>query len=157
MYTPYRQVPNVTLWSIFLMQYDERPIFPFFIRESKSVTWSIPMPPSLLSSTIANTARARPQLLLLQSSTAQTCLPVLHGLIDQSIRESKSSVLLFCFLYPPSSLATSGLNSARLHIHYLTDNVPGYSLDYRDPEKLILESLKTGEFLRAIAVSTRYS
>lgn len=102
------------------------------------------MPSSLLTSTTASGSRTRPSLLLLQSSVAQTCLPVLHNLIDQAARDAKSSALLFCFLYSPSTLYTSDEKSTRLQIQDLTDNVPGYSEHYREPEEVLLDSVKSG-------------
>ena len=75
---------------------------------------------ALLTTTINDDAQIFP-LVVLQSSLAQSCLPILRHIVN----DSKSSFnLLFCLLYPPSSLALTA--SDTLEIHDWLDRVPGY-------------------------------
>ncbi|PIL32016.1 hypothetical protein GSI_06720 [Ganoderma sinense ZZ0214-1] len=81
--------------------------------------------PSLLSSTLAHTSRNQ-HLLLLQSSAAQTCLPVLRAIVKQAIQRARETTILFCFLYRPSSFSPSRLPSDRILVVDKTASVPGY-------------------------------
>ena len=82
--------------------------------------------PSLLSSAVSQTARNQ-HLRLLQSSTAQTCLPVLRAALRHVIERARETTVLFCFLYPPSSLlGPSRVQSDRVLVVDKTASVPGY-------------------------------
>ncbi|KAL1952000.1 hypothetical protein VTO73DRAFT_1149 [Trametes versicolor] len=88
--------------------------------------------PSLLSSIIAQPARNQ-NLLLLQSSSAQTCLPIARAVIKQASERTRGTTVLFCFLYPPSSfLQSSSASPANVRIVDRTSHVPGYDLDIDD-------------------------
>ncbi|KAI0801316.1 hypothetical protein C8Q74DRAFT_1364938 [Fomes fomentarius] len=84
---------------------------------------------SLLSSTLAHSARNQ-HFVLLQSSAAQSCVSVLRELVkrDAERTRSETTVVLLCFLYPPSSLLHPSrmqqLDSVRVLDR--TANVPGY-------------------------------
>ncbi|RPD82619.1 hypothetical protein L226DRAFT_556366 [Lentinus tigrinus ALCF2SS1-7] len=98
--------------------------------------------PSLLSSTLAQTSRSQ-HCLLLQSSTAQSCLPVLRALVKRASERTRETTVLFCFLYPPSSF----LDSSRTQAHHIrivnrTSNVPGYE-DAFETQKDWIAALKS--------------
>ncbi|CCM01945.1 uncharacterized protein FIBRA_04018 [Fibroporia radiculosa] len=85
------------------------------------------MPPLLASTLTKSTQR----LLLLQSSTAQSCLPIIRRLVTEtrSNLSHPGSTLLFCLLYPPSAFAGAAqLGSECLRTFDWTGNVPGYTL-----------------------------
>ena len=90
--------------------------------------------PSQLSPALAPPARpplSQP-LLLLQSSAAQTCLPVLRAVVQQTAERAREALVLFCFLYPPSSFldpARLTQGDERVRIVDRTSNVPGYDID----------------------------
>jgi len=65
----------------------------------------------------------RHPLLVLQSSIAQTSLPILRHLLSH---EPSCKTLLFSFLYPPSSLVDTK-ESDSLEVYDWIDRVPGYS------------------------------
>ncbi|KAJ3520894.1 hypothetical protein NM688_g9093 [Phlebia brevispora] len=78
--------------------------------------------PLLLPSIIANAGRVQQPFVLLQSSLAQSCIPVLRSIIS----ESKTRVILFTFLHHPSFLLDPQ-KCAHVQVLDLTDRVPGYS------------------------------
>ena len=108
--------------------------------------------PSLLSTAVSQSARNQ-HLLLLQSSTAQTCLPVLRAALRNAIERARETTVLFCFLYPPSSLGPSRVQSDRVHVVDRTANVPGYDDDDHNSEtdriaalkRELLEIIRSGE------------
>ncbi|KAI8995579.1 hypothetical protein BD414DRAFT_479937 [Trametes punicea] len=83
--------------------------------------------PSLLSSAIAHPARNQ-HVLLLQSSSAQTCLPVLREVVKQAVERARETTVLFSFLYPPSSFIddVSPAHPDRVLVVDRTDKIPGY-------------------------------
>ncbi|KAL7285272.1 hypothetical protein ACG7TL_000366 [Trametes sanguinea] len=108
--------------------------------------------PSLLSSAIAHPARNQ-HLLLLQSTTAQTCIQVLREVVKQSIERARETVVLLCLLYPPSSFVgeEARARSDRVVVVDRTTYVPGYSDDFESGSDLlaslrhaILEPAKSG-------------
>ncbi|KIM48155.1 hypothetical protein M413DRAFT_62641 [Hebeloma cylindrosporum] len=76
----------------------------------------------LLASILADESHRHP-LLVLQSSLAQTSLPILRHLLSH---QPSRKTLLFSFLYPPSSLVDID-ESDSLEIYDWIDRVPGYS------------------------------
>ena|ERR1700722_11243461 len=96
----------------------------------------------LLPSTFVNSARARHTLLLLQSSAAQSCLPILRDLISR--REGHT--LLFCFLYSPECLVVTNedANARAMEVFDHTGNIPGYCENWIDPRDELLSAAKTG-------------
>ena len=109
--------------------------------------------PSLLSSAVSQTARNQ-HLLLLQSSTSQTCLTVLRAALGNAVERARETTVLFCLLYPPSSLlGTSRVQSDRVHVLDKTANVPGYCDDEHKSEsdriaalkRELLETIRSGE------------
>ncbi|KAJ7706121.1 hypothetical protein B0H17DRAFT_1035806 [Mycena rosella] len=73
--------------------------------------------------------RRQQPFLLLQSSTAQSCI----GIIPQLLGDAKGHALLFCLLH--SSLLS--LQAPHVQTYDLLDNVPGYSDNYVDPRQRI--------------------
>ncbi|TBU35190.1 hypothetical protein BD311DRAFT_745736 [Dichomitus squalens] len=105
--------------------------------------------PSLLSSALAQTARNQ-HLLLLQSSTAQTCLPILRAAVKQTIERARETTILFCFLYRPSSLiGTMRVQPDRVQVVDKTASVPGYDDAHYESERERKTALKR-ELLGAI-------
>jgi elongator complex protein 5 len=105
---------------------------------------------SLLSSTIGEPPRADQHLLILQSSTAQSSLPLLRQLLSRNIEfdhaTSHGDTFLFCLLYRPSSLvANSTLPSDHLKIYDFVGSTPGYDDDWPDPREKILLAIQNGE------------
>ncbi|KDR85043.1 hypothetical protein GALMADRAFT_313922 [Galerina marginata CBS 339.88] len=81
----------------------------------------------VLLPSILNTESHRHPLLILQSSLAQTSLPIVrHILTDKSGRKETRRDLLFCLLYPPSSFIDQK-SSNLLEVHDWIDHVPGYT------------------------------
>ncbi|EMD41821.1 hypothetical protein CERSUDRAFT_147159 [Gelatoporia subvermispora B] len=102
--------------------------------------------PSLLPSILSNSAsRAQQQpFLLLQSSLAQSCLPLIRELLRSTRNGAPRSVLLFCLLHPPSALAdVHDLQSEHVQIFDWTNRVPVYTDDYQDPGKEVLSHVRT--------------
>lgn len=94
----------------------------------------------------------RHPLLILQSSLAQSSLPILRSLVVEPSKNSRRSVL-FCLLYPPSIFAESS-SLDFVDIHDWLDKVPGYG-DF-DKLKELLAITKIGasmevQFMMAIA------
>ncbi|KAJ8596917.1 hypothetical protein M405DRAFT_756578 [Rhizopogon salebrosus TDB-379] len=90
----------------------------------------------LLSSIISNPTGSKPHqpLVILQSSSAQTCFPVLRTLI--SISRPVTQILLFCFLHPPSGSTNTDL--ANITAFDFTGRIPGYNDAWIDPQDEIL-------------------
>ncbi|KZP31280.1 hypothetical protein FIBSPDRAFT_1037730 [Athelia psychrophila] len=94
----------------------------------------------LLPSILANAQRPHSNYVLVQSSIAQTCLPVLRRLVNHRPGSKRARTILICFLYPPSSLC-EGTGDAIDILDY-TGNVPGYAGTFNDPRDAILEAAK---------------
>ncbi|KIK71057.1 hypothetical protein GYMLUDRAFT_149395 [Collybiopsis luxurians FD-317 M1] len=82
--------------------------------------------------------RSNQHLLLLQSSIAQSSLPVLRHVLVHKPGQKDVKKLLFCFLHPPSSLITD-FASSNLEIHDLVDSIPGYDDSWSDTCPKILK------------------
>lgn len=105
----------------------------------------------LLPSIISSTSRPQQPLLILQSSLVQSSLPILRSILasaSTSTRKVKPQTLLFCFLFPPSSLLPSAsFTSAESHSVQVFDRtacIPGYDDEYVDPTVSILDAVKAG-------------
>jgi len=64
-------------------------------------------------------------LLVLQSSTAQSSLPLLKHILAQKTAKA-SRYIVFCLLYPPSSLLDD-FNSQSVEVHNSLNRIPGYN------------------------------
>ena len=111
------------------------------------------MPP-LLSSILTQTPRKEQlqHLLILQSSAAQTCLPVLRAILKQTIQRPHDTIVLFCFLYHPSSFIDPlRVPSDRALVVDKTASVPGYDLVPESEQRRttaineLLHTLRSGE------------
>lgn len=71
--------------------------------------------------TILHAEPKRHPLLILQSSLAQSSLPILRSLLV----ESSHRTILFCLLYPPSIFVDAALSESVV-VHDWLDRVPGY-------------------------------
>lgn len=93
---------------------------------------------------------AQRPLIILQSSTAQTCIPVLRQI---TAKQTRAKTVVFCLLYPPSRLV--GTN-AHVDVVDLTDHVPGYNQSgnitdvitnaingIEDPIQVVIDSVET--------------
>lgn len=92
---------------------------------------------SLLSSIISNPTGLKPHqpLIILQSSSAQTCYPILRNLIS-NFRQA-TQTLLFCFLHPPSNL-TNVDEAPNITTFDFTGRIPGYDDLWCGPQDEIL-------------------
>ncbi|KAI0651799.1 hypothetical protein C8Q79DRAFT_1005056 [Trametes meyenii] len=82
--------------------------------------------PSLLSTAITQPPRNQ-HLLLLQSTTAQSCLPTLRSIASKASERAHETTVLFNLLYPPSALLdTSREASDNVVVVNRTSHVPGY-------------------------------
>lgn len=87
---------------------------------SKSTHASLKM--ALISSTLNNNFKRHP-LLILQSSLAQSSLPILHSVLIGDEKKQLQNVL-FCLLYPPHVLIDP---TASDEVYNWLDRVPGYN------------------------------
>ncbi|KAH0838342.1 hypothetical protein J3R83DRAFT_6621 [Lanmaoa asiatica] len=94
---------------------------------------------ALLPSIVVDPSGSCPHqpLILVQSSTSQTCLPVLRSLIRPAKRPAQT--LLFCFLYPPTSLIADWPNilNDSLKVFDYTEQVPGYDETYNSRDDIL--------------------
>jgi len=95
---------------------------------------------SFLTSTINDDEQKFP-LVILQSSLAQSCLPILRRIVNDP--KPSSFNLLFCLLYSSSSLADS-ISSDILETHDWLDHVPGYCDASNIPSDDLLDIVKRG-------------
>ncbi|KAI0318978.1 hypothetical protein OF83DRAFT_1163171 [Amylostereum chailletii] len=91
--------------------------------------------PLVLPAVIANSSRPRHPFVLLESSVVQSSLPILRAIVNRP--DATGHLLLFCFLYPPSSLVNdpARLQAENLHVYDKTGDVPGYSENWTDPTR----------------------
>jgi hypothetical protein len=91
----------------------------------------------LLPSILANSTRPPQQFVLLQSSTAQSSLPILQNLITRA----RGDVLLICYLYP-SKIFSRDRDQRQLHIVDLTGHVPYYHNEVNSWREHVQRSLQ---------------
>ena len=100
---------------------------------------------SHLTSILANPTCVRPHqpLVICQSSLSQTCLPVLRRLIKPT--KAPSHILLFCLLYPASSLIGDALvPDTSVEVFDYTERIPDYG-SWVDPRQDILTAVESGK------------
>lgn len=97
---------------------------------------------SLLSSIINNPTGLKPHqpLIILQSSSAQTCYPILRNLISNF--RPTTQTLLFCFLHSPSNLINVDEASNILAFDF-TGRIPGYDDMWCGPQDEILAHINS--------------
>ena len=97
----------------------------------------------LLPSIFANAQRPHSPYILIQSSIAQTCIPVLRRLVNRQPGSKRVLTMLICFLYSPASLCEGKPDTTDI-LDY-TSSIPGYVTGCEEPRKAILEAAKAGE------------
>lgn len=81
--------------------------------------------PLLLSTILANRQKSNQPLVLLQSSIAQSALPILREFVNA--QAEKSSTILLCALHNPSVILTEeNLSRGNINVLDWTSYVPGY-------------------------------
>ncbi|PBK77270.1 hypothetical protein ARMSODRAFT_272069 [Armillaria solidipes] len=83
---------------------------------------------------------SRHPLVILQSSVAQSTLPLLHKVIETSLGKKEQETLLFCFLHLPSSLINE--DAAGLIAYDRIASVPGYDDSWIDPRDFISDAVE---------------
>jgi elongator complex protein 5 len=106
---------------------------------------------SLLSSIISNPTGLKPHqpLIILQSSSAQTCYPILRNLISNF--RPATQTLLFCFLHPPSNL-TNVDEAPNIITFDFTGRIPGYDDLWCGPQDEILARVNSGQYQRLMSM-----
>lgn len=100
---------------------------------------------SHLASILASPTGLRPHqpLVICQSSLSQTSLPVLRRLIKPT--KPPPCTLLFCFLYPASSLISdASVPGASFEVFDYTERIPGYE-SWVDSRQDILAAVESGK------------
>ncbi|KIM85277.1 hypothetical protein PILCRDRAFT_96413 [Piloderma croceum F 1598] len=98
--------------------------------------------PLLLPSILANSQRSHHPFLLLQSSSAQSCVQVLRSVINHRSHKNTTRLILLCFLHPSLSLLAETKQGHQIEVHDYTDKVPGYDDCGTDPRDDILLAVK---------------
>ncbi|SJL05698.1 uncharacterized protein ARMOST_09034 [Armillaria ostoyae] len=88
---------------------------------------------------------SRHPLVILQSSVAQSTLPLLRKVIETSPGKKEQETLLFCFLHLPSSLINE--DAAGLTAYDRIASVPGYDDSWIDPRDFISNAVENCELL----------
>lgn len=97
-----------------------------------------------LLSTIVNPQKTQQPFVLLQSTNAHSCLPLLRGIVSQSLQQDRK-ILLFCFFYPPSRITSPSGQDSNVAVFDWTDDIPGYSNEWSDHQADVLDAIKDGE------------
>lgn len=88
--------------------------------------------PSIIS------AKVSQPFVLLQSTAAQSCLPIMRSIIEKAV--TQRTLLLICFLHSPKILVTSEqLQSTNLRLLDWTSQVSGYTDDCIDFSEELLK------------------
>lgn len=96
---------------------------------------------SLLPSIISKSSQP---FVLLQSTTSQSCLPILRSIVDKAL--VRRTVVLVSLLYPSTTILAQGPQSlSNLRLIDLTAQIPGYSDTHIDPSEEILKAISSGE------------
>ena len=100
---------------------------------------------ALLREYVSGPPRAYRPLLLIQSSVAQSGIPLLRHVVAESSKDQLSTqCLLFCLLYVPSDLVERNSASDRITVYDWLEFVPGYGDTSYDVKKLILQAIQEG-------------
>lgn len=82
-------------------------------------------------------------MLLLQSSTAQSCVPLVQYIVRQASGGASGTTLLFCLLYPPASfLDASQQDTKHVRAFDWTGHVPDYGEESLDVPESILQHVR---------------
>ncbi|KAH9946665.1 hypothetical protein B0H21DRAFT_779009 [Amylocystis lapponica] len=111
---------------------------------------------SLLLPSALAISRSQP-FLLLQSSTAQSCLPILRHIVSRPGANTQEHIVVFCFLYAPSSFTSKAqLESENIRVYDWTGRIPGYS-ECPDTRAELLQAIRAGEFATFVCLKRRDS
>lgn len=96
---------------------------------------------SLLQTFITG-SHTRPSLAVLQSTQAQTALPILRLYLSTSPTENRRPrhKVLFTLRYDPSNLIDAS-STKEVEVYDWIDNVPGFSVDNFHPGKHLISTL----------------
>ncbi|KAI0793457.1 hypothetical protein C8Q75DRAFT_750243 [Abortiporus biennis] len=83
--------------------------------------------PTIITSNSPKHLQQQPYIVL-QSSSSQSCLPILSAIVQHARENQKRNVLLVSFLYPPQALHL-GTSSDRVQVLDWTDRIPDYYED----------------------------
>lgn len=100
----------------------------------------------LLPSVLSVDDRAHNPLLLIQSSAAQSSLPILRYVLDQHIR--RGELIILCTLYAPDQLLKGGKTDANVHILDWRTWIPGYEVEETRWEERIEKIYRVLESVR---------
>lgn len=101
-----------------------------------------PSNPMTLLSNIVSESRPWHPLLLVQSSAAQSGLPILRKIVESS----EHTTLLFCLLYLPSNFVEkTASQGGKTEVFNYLGNVPGYNNSYSDLREDISTAVRSGK------------
>jgi hypothetical protein len=98
-----------------------------------------------------NTLRPPRQLVILQSSNAQSALPLLRSLIASD--PARQTTILCCALHPPSALRVGSHLPNRVIAVDLTTYVPGYGGGIAALGEKVNKAVEEGEYCRFAVIS----
>ena len=100
---------------------------------------------ALLCEYASGPPRPHRPLLLIQSSVAQSGVPLLRHVIAESSKDRFSAqCLVFCLLHLPSDLVERNSVSDRITVHDWIGFVPGYNDALYDVKERILQAIQQG-------------
>ena len=101
---------------------------------------------ALLCEYASGPPRPHRPLLIIQSSVAQSSIPLLRHVIAESNKDQFSAqCLVFCLLYLPSDLVEQNSVSDRIIVHDWIGFVPGYNnVPYNGKER-VLQAIQQGK------------
>jgi hypothetical protein len=103
----------------------------------------------MLLPAILENRRPHRLLVVVQSSTAQSALPVVRGLIQAETRPT----LVFCFAFSP--LAFSAVPDRQTSTFYdWTSRIPGFTNEQGDVYQDILDTINQGAYASSMCVAT---
>lgn len=85
---------------------------------------------------------------LIQSSSAQSALPVLRKILT----DETDPIMLFCLLYSPSSLIPEHQTNERVKVFDWTDKIPEYTQGY-SPSTDMLNAVNNGTYIQPLNVN----
>jgi hypothetical protein len=102
--------------------------------------------PMSVATLLDNTLRPPRQLVILQSSNAQSALPLLRSLIASD--PARQTTILCCALHPPSALRVGSHLPDHVIAVDLTTYVPGYGGGIAALGEKVNKAVEEGEFLQ---------
>ena len=99
---------------------------------------------ALLREYVLGRPRSHQPLLLIQSSIAQSGVPLLRQIIIESNKQQSCTCLTFCLLYRPSDLIEENVLSDRIKVYDWLELASGYAGTFSDTKRQILRAVKAG-------------